>query len=184
VKLNEEEIKLALQLSGVVLNNEKFAVWSGSGEENHHHYGGEGLKKHTFEVIDLMNNVKSTLKLDLDDYLIQLAGLYHDIGKIYDYELKSELINNMVVTHWVKTEHCRKIHHISRSAIIWNQEATKLNFPQIYIDEITHAILSHHGGREYGSPVAPKSKLAWLLHLCDNLSARMNDCDKIDLIKS
>jgi 23S rRNA maturation-related 3'-5' exoribonuclease YhaM len=49
---------------------------------------------------------------------------------------------------------------------------------QSEIDEVTHAILSHHGQREWGSPVRPATKLAWILHTCDMMSARVNDCDK------
>jgi 23S rRNA maturation-related 3'-5' exoribonuclease YhaM len=48
---------------------------------------------------------------------------------------------------------------------------------------ITHNILSHHGMREWGSPVAPATKEAWILHLCDNMSARLDDCNKHDKIQ-
>jgi 23S rRNA maturation-related 3'-5' exoribonuclease YhaM len=51
-------------------------------------------------------------------------------------------------------------------------------------DNITHNILSHHGQRAYGSPVFPATREAWVLHLADNLSARLDDCDKHDRIKS
>ena len=37
---------------------------------------------------------------------------------------------------------------------------------------------AHHGIRAWGSPVSPNTQLAWLLHLSDNLSARLNDCDR------
>jgi 23S rRNA maturation-related 3'-5' exoribonuclease YhaM len=49
-------------------------------------------------------------------------------------------------------------------------------------DNIIHNILSHHGKREYGSPVSPATKEAWILHQADNLSARLDDCDKHDII--
>jgi 23S rRNA maturation-related 3'-5' exoribonuclease YhaM len=48
-------------------------------------------------------------------------------------------------------------------------------------DEVLHAILAHHGFQEFGSPVQPNSKVAWLLHLCDSISARMDDVDKMDI---
>jgi 3'-5' exoribonuclease len=50
-------------------------------------------------------------------------------------------------------------------------------------EEVLHAILSHHGMRQWGSPVAPKSRLAWLLHLADSMSARMADADTLDVVK-
>ena len=39
-------------------------------------------------------------------------------------------------------------------------------------------ILSHHGVYEYGSPVLPMIPEAEVLHLIDNLDARMNTIDK------
>ena len=48
-------------------------------------------------------------------------------------------------------------------------------------DEVLHCILSHHGQRAWGSPVAPKSIEAWILHLCDGLSARADDYKTLDL---
>jgi 3'-5' exoribonuclease len=178
MKLTQEEINIAKELSNIVLNDEKFSIWSASSEPNQHHYGKGGLKTHTNEVLNLMILVSSNLKLDLDYCLIELSALYHDIGKLYDYTPKDNDFNE-----WKKTDHCREINHLSKSAIIWNINANKLNFPTKYIDQITHAILAHHGHREYGSPVAPKSKLSWLLHLCDNLSAKMDCCAKMDSIK-
>jgi 23S rRNA maturation-related 3'-5' exoribonuclease YhaM len=43
-------------------------------------------------------------------------------------------------------------------------------------DNVLHAIIAHHAWREWGSPCTPDTRLAWLLHLCDSLSARLNDC--------
>jgi 23S rRNA maturation-related 3'-5' exoribonuclease YhaM len=75
------------------------------------------------------------------------------------------------------------IHHISRSAIIWAEAASRLytNYSKYY-EPVLHAILAHHGFREAGSPVAPKTRVAWLVHLCDNISARMDDADTFDIV--
>ena len=51
-----------------------------------------------------------------------------------------------------------------------------------YHEDVLHAVLAHHGTREAGSPVAPKSRVAWLVHLCDGISARMYDADTMDVI--
>ena len=86
---------------------------------------------------------------------------------------------------WKETKHKRLIHHISRSAIEWSNSFDvewEWEYKEKYHDEVLHAILAHHGCREWGSPVAPYSKVAWLLHLSDSMSARMNDCDKFDIL--
>ena len=157
----------------------QFEYWSGSGKPVHHHYGDGGLAKHTNEVIHLMASSATVLNLPIDPDILFLAGLFHDIGKLWDYGICGKDFRGDNV--WIKTKHARNIHHISRSALVWSKAVDNTQLYKEEHDEILHAILSHHGQREWGSPVAPNTKLAWLLHLCDGISARMNDCEKLDL---
>lgn len=158
----------------------QFLNWSGSHGPLFHHYGEGGLIQHTSEVVELGMMTAKTLKscegIDLVEFF--LAALFHDTGKMYDYvPIYGE------ETRWVPVEHRRIIHHLPRSIIIWHDEISK--FPTMkmrYDDVVIHDILAHHGRREAGSPVFPKRKEAWLLHLCDGLSARMNDAGKMDLL--
>lgn len=158
----------------------QFAYWSGSGKETHHHYGIRGLAQHTYEVINLMLSSKETLNLtDVKSDHIYLAGLFHDIGKVWDYE--GYCPYDGIPQMYIKTKHSRNIHHISRSAFVWRDAVKETGLYKDVEDDITHAILSHHGQREWGSPIMPNTQLAWLLHLCDSISARMNDWNKCDL---
>ncbi len=165
-----------------VVENPKFAVWSGSSKPHQHHYGKGGLITHTLEVIELcmsnyelMKNTYGDMHSNPDQYF--LAALYHDVGKMWDYSPVDQ-----EMTQWTGNTHKRNIHHISRSCIVWNLIASQNGVHQLYTDEISHAILAHHGLREWGSPVAPNSKVAWMLHLCDGISARINDCNSFDCI--
>jgi 3'-5' exoribonuclease len=172
-------------LTDLCVKYPQFETWSAASKPHQHHYGDGGLIQHTAEVIELCFDTRKTLKLEkiIDGTELFYAALFHDVGKIYDYEKVEEM--GGVITHWQKTEHARKIHHISRSVIIWNELISTNEHKGIkekYADSVTHAILSHHGRREWGSPVAPKSRTAWLLHLCDGISARMNDADTLDRI--
>jgi 3'-5' exoribonuclease len=157
-----------------LIHDTKFKVWSGCINEKHH-YGDHGLLIHSYEVAMLALSVRKQLqKDDVDEAELFLACLYHDSGKTRDYEL--------VDGKWVGTDHKRHIHHISRSALIWSHAVKEYpNLNDKYHDSVLHAILSHHGLREWGSPVSPKTKTAWLLHLCDGLSARLEDADRVDL---
>lgn len=176
-----------------VLNDPRFLNWSGSSKPNQHHYGKGGLCIHTHEVTNLCLLHIKEMNLNIDVVEMFLSALYHDCGKMWDYQPvykyveehpranKDEIYTNY--SEWRSTDHKRLIHHISRSALEWNKACVlygeKYNK---YVDSVTHDILSHHGLRQWGSPVMPKTKAAWLLHLCDGISARMNDADKIDLV--
>lgn len=155
-----------------------FSTQSGSAYPQHHHYGDGGLERHSWEVIEIMSTVKRTMNLDIPFGLIFVAGLFHDIGKVWDYKR----VDNSNEP-WVPTKHKREIHHISRSGLVWSKAVDSTGLFKEHHDDVLHAILAHHGQREWGSPVMPHTKLAWLLHLCDGISARMDDCGKEDQLK-
>lgn len=163
-----------------VLLDTRFFVYSGSHSKYTHHYGTHGLLKHTLEVVEIILSVFNTLNLDphlLGELVV--SAIWHDYGKVWDYHFDS------ATAEWVVTEHRRNIHHISRSAIEWEkfvQDFTSLD-PRFKL-RVTHNILSHHCLREYGSPVGPKGKAAWLLHLADNMSARLDDANRFDAFTS
>lgn len=173
-------------IANIVLNNPLFHICSGSAHENCHHYGDGGLVQHTSEVWDIAYNISKLYASGVragvtppkvivpDDTQLFLACLFHDVGKMWDYE--------KIGGEWVGTTHKRHIHHISRSAIEWSRAVEKTGVCRDIEDEVLHAILAHHGQRQFGSPVAPKSRLAWLLHFSDGISARMNDADTLDII--
>lgn len=156
-----------------VLEDDRFAEWSGSGSPENHHYGDGGLLQHTAEVVRLCEMTLKTLPCKANPRVLFTAAIWHDYGKIWDYQKNGDV--------WSKSNnHARTIHHISRSVmeyhIAWGSDTE-------FDNAIVHCILSHHGRREWGSPVEPLSEEAWILHLCDNLSARVNDCHKVDRLK-
>lgn len=162
-----------------VLTDWRFPLWSASSKSTTHHYGMGGLAKHTLEVVELCFNANDYFNVDdkgVDDMQIFLTAFFHDVGKMWDYKA-----TNPEMTEWEGTKHKETIHHISRSVMVWVEEVERAKLDAAYIsdefkDEVSHAILAHHGLREWGSPVSPKTKLAWILHTCDMLSARMDEC--------
>lgn len=183
------------ELCKPILEMPKFQICSGSGNPAHHHYGDGGLVEHTLDVCQLclMNNeyFKEYGK-GIDEKILFVAAFFHDVGKIHDYkrEICTECGNEPV---WEYSSHKKLIHHISRSVMMFRDCVGDLTdrvttqdrgYEHIHwittntVDEIIHAILAHHGAKEYGSPVLPRTGLAWLLHLCDAMSARMDDCSK------
>jgi 3'-5' exoribonuclease len=156
------------------LSKETFSRWSGASKPEQHHYGNGGLQFHTWEVVTLCQrnaDFLESLGQTINRKTLFCAALYHDSGKLFDYSPLPDGIN------WVGTSHKRLVHHISRSAMTWMTDSATMGLPTTEVDDVLHCILSHHGRREWGSPVAPFSREAWLLHLCDSISARGNDCE-------
>jgi 3'-5' exoribonuclease len=166
-----------VDLASKVLGDSNFSMWSGSHQQSGHHYGEGGLLKHTFEVVTI---ALYTAKMysdchQIDNKQLFLSALYHDYGKLWDYERGEN-------GEWNTLSHRRKIHHISRSNVEWVRWAIAMNAESELIDSVSHNILSHHGSRECGSPVSPYTREAWILHLADSMSARIDDCDRLDLV--
>lgn len=176
-----EKLNVAHVFQELVETYPQFPTHSGSHNKLLHHYGTGGLIRHTWEVVDLGMHIIPQLnlcdKVDLTEYY--LAALFHDTGKMFDYvRVKGD------EDAWEPTEHRRLIHHLPRSVMIWHEIIGKFSgLAMIYHDKVAHAILAHHGRREAGSPVAPKTRVAWLLHLCDSISARMDDAETLDVVK-
>lgn len=175
-------------LASVVLDDPRFPIWSGSSFHTVHHYGPGQLAIHTEEVVtlSLLNNTHfNQLGKGVKDDELFLAALFHDIGKTYDYEpvppyTKEDGSKVEEYQEWRSTSHKTNIYHISRSGLIWSKAFDKFTptLPTEFHDNVLHAILAHHGRLEWKSPVTPKSRLAWILHLSDCMSARIDDCEK------
>ncbi len=169
---------LTRRLANDVLGLPGFSSCSGSVSEGKHHYGSGGLQQHVWEVVNLSlsNRHACGVEKDVPKNHAFLAALYHDVGKVWDYEVTGYGNNYEAV--WGATPHKRLINHMNRSALYWDQKAREANLPAAARDDILHAILAHHA--DHGSSVMPKTKLAWLLHLSDQLSAWMDQCDRRD----
>jgi len=173
-KLREKASELNVEkLSSWILDQKIFINCSGSSSNDKHHYGDHGLVMHTYEVVRscmILADFYTTLRdYDIDYKILFLAALFHDSGKTRDYEFKDG--------SWQSTGHHHKIHHIPRSVLLFNKAMDEVGDENLeYLrDEVTHVILSHHGRREWRSPVQPSTREAWILHLSDSLSARLDD---------
>ncbi len=173
---------VTLRLADRVLDMPGFATCSGSVSPGKHHYGTGGLQQHTHEVVTLVLQNRTTIAKDVIESHAFLAALFHDVGKVWDYE-RVEGVQRIVSVPgpsevWCEMPHKRLINHLNRSALFWDQCAREENLPEDAREAVLHAILAHHA--EHGSSVMPKTKLAWLLHLSDSLSAWMDQCDRRD----
>lgn len=136
--------------------------------KNHHNFVG-GLAVHVTGMVDLANEIVKLYPL-LDRDLLVSGVLVHDLGKLTE-------LSGPVMTEY--TLEGKLIGHISIMQAKIMEVAVQLGYEKS--EEailLRHMVLSHHGQLEFGSPVMPMVAEAEVLHLIDNLDARMNTLDK------
>lgn len=141
-----------------VLDSPKFSTVAG-GITKHHKEPG-GLLRHTYEVASFaMISLKGGMG-GIGEILLT-AAIWHDYGKCWDYEQDS-------ATTFKATPHWHLIHHVARSYHEFMRRSEGID--EVLRDMVGHCILSHHGRREWGSPVEPQTTEALLLHQADMMS--------------
>ncbi|MCK4695608.1 MAG: HD domain-containing protein [Candidatus Cloacimonetes bacterium] len=127
----------------------------------HHNFIG-GLIEHTISVVSICDFVSFLYPVDKD--LLISSALLHDIGKVYEYNVKSTIDF---------TPMGRLIGHISLGDQIIYEKAAKINnFPKNTLMKLRHLILAHHGEYEKASVRLPQMLEAIVLHHADNLDAQ------------
>lgn len=129
----------------------------------HHAYLG-GLLEHTVTVADLCDHVSQQYGRVNRDLLITTA-LLHDVGKV------EELTFERAIDY---SEAGRFLGHVILGVTFVSKKASGVpNFPDDKLRLLLHAIVSHHGELEWGSPKRPKTIEALILHHVDNLDAKV-----------
>ena len=141
-----------------------------AGVKAHHAYPG-GLVEH---VVTLLKSAEKICEVytDIDVELLQAGVFLHDIGKTrelsctsgFNYTDEGQLLGHLMIGVEMLTE---KIHRMT--------ELTKEPFPQELEWRLKHMILSHHGSYEFGSPRLPMTPEAIILHMIDNLDAKLHE---------
>jgi 3'-5' exoribonuclease len=152
-----------------VLDDPRFAEAPAS-REWHHAYPG-GLAIHTAEVLRkaLVMIIEMTGPEDerLKD-IITVAAIWHDYMKIREYER----VETGPWWGYNETPYRAMIYHISGSWAEFYAAAKNAGMNDELIDQIGHCILAHHGRAEWGSPVAPQTEAALILHAADMWSSQ------------
>lgn len=144
---------------------EKFTAWPAA--KGIHHAYTHGLLDHTVEVCKFIrHDLKIYDKLDYD--VLIASALLHDLGKIDEIQVNDNY-------DYTISERGKLIPHLCTSAMWVHEEMVKIpDFPEDKGNHILHLILSHHGRKEWGVPIEPKTKEAELLHNADLRSAFLN----------
>ena len=143
----------------------------------YHHARRGGLLEHTSQMLRCAVAL-APLYAEVCPDLLYCGVLFHDAGKMWE--------NDYPERGFVSKPNRRGelLGHISLGIEVanrfWNQakDANSEMFAdatgaELVRDHLLHLIASHHGSREFGSPVTPRTPEAWLLHHIDNIDAKM-----------
>jgi 3'-5' exoribonuclease len=141
---------------------------------NMHHNYSVGLLEHVWSMTRIAGFVAEHyeryydgLNPPLDKDLVVAATILHDLGKIRELEY-----------HPVEAKYTKEgslIGHILMGRDLVREAARKIDgFPEETLLLLEHAILAHHGKREFGAPVVPQTIEALILSFIDDLDAKIN----------
>jgi len=139
-----------------------------------HHSMTGGLVEHVWSVTrlcamlaDHYGRYYDDLNPPLNRDVVVAAAVLHDIGKLREltyhpveaqYSTTGRLIGHILMGRDLVREAARRLGDISEETLL----------------VLEHAILAHHGKREYGSPQEPATLEAMILHYADELDAKFN----------
>lgn len=129
-----------------------------------HHAYLRGLLEHTLNMCRLCESL-AELYPDADLDLLLTGAIFHDVGKVYEYE-SGPAFN--------KTVYGELVGHLAIGDQLVVQLATQVDgMPKEKVWLLRHLVLSHHGQLEWGAPVLPKTLEGLLLHFADNVDAKV-----------
>lgn len=134
----------------------------------HHHAYVHGLLEHTLGVARsakaiAQSYVGTEYEPDID--IVVAGALLHDIGKIDTYVLDPGPLSTLEGT---------VLDHIATGYAKFIGLADRFGLSPLTRTLLGHIILSHHGQKEFGSPVLPATPEAFVVAAADNLDFYLN----------
>ena len=137
-----------------------------------HHAERSGLLHHTVSVLRAAEAVLPLYPF-LDGDLLRAGAIAHDLsktaefvsdemGNVSDYSAEGQLLGHLV-------------HGVAQV----REAARRANVTGEYVLLLSHMIISHHGQPEHGSPRPPMFPEAEMLHLLDDMDAKMNEMEGV-----
>jgi 3'-5' exoribonuclease len=143
---------------------DKFDIYPAAKGMHHNVYSG--LLYHVYTMLqaaEALLQVYPWLNADL-----LFAGIVlHDIEKINEMIAENGSVSG-------RTRRGELMGHVIQGVILMERAAAALGLQDSeVIDVLQHMILSHHDKPEWGSPVRPMLPEAFMLHMIDNIDAKM-----------
>ena len=137
-----------------------------------HHAERSGLLHHTLSVLRAAEKILPLYPF-LDADLLRAGAIAHDLsktaeflsdeaGNVSDYSAEGQLLGHLV--HGVA-----QVREAARRAQVEGE----------YVLLLSHMVISHHGEPDHGSPRPPMFAEAEMLHLLDDMDAKMNEMESV-----
>lgn len=171
--LDASHVNCVLRLVAPVLRDARFHHWPASlpgkdGQPPKHHGETGGLSRHTNEVLAFALGA-ATSHAGNDRIALAVGAIWHDIGKIREYAVTEAGV-------WFRATPL--VSHICHGLQQWQSACDLLgDVPPQLKEHVTHMIASHHGRKEWGSPVVPSTLEALILHSADCQSLMLDGAD-------
>lgn len=129
------------------------------GKKQHHSFKG-GLVQHVFEMLTFVFGLRKWWPWDVDIFVLTFAVLYHDYGKIWEYQDDTA--------------------EYTEQMVLWpHPVSSAFHFKEVYgafvsedlLQRILHCIISHNGRKEWNVAQLPSTIEAFLLSEIDLMSA-------------
>lgn len=171
-----KDVRLRL-LAQTYLNDfgEKFR--RAAAARDYHHARRGGLLEHTAQMMRAGAALSVAYpKLNWD--LVRTGILFHDCGKLWELDYQAQGFVSPMTTIGELLGHItigiELVNKLWRSLDSNPEFAAPAQPPRELVREhLLHLVASHHGQKEYGAPVTPRTPEAWMLHHIDNIDAHL-----------
>lgn len=155
---------LRVLLNRIISDNESVLREWPAAQTVHHAYRS-GFLEHIVKMADIGRYLARAY--DANEDVVFAGVLLHDIGKLQELAYEAGMVSY--------TREGNLIGHMGLGLILVREAAQSVSaFPVDLRTHLEHLVLSHHGSKEYGSPVEPKTIEAFILAAVDELDAKLN----------
>lgn len=131
--------------------------------QSHHHAYVGGLMEHTVAVAEICDSIAARHSA-IDRDLLVTAAILHDVGKVDELSFRTTI---------GYTDDGRLLGHVILGLQRVRTAIVECGLGSDLARHLEHALLSHHGELEWGSPKRPSTLEALALHHADNLDAKV-----------
>jgi 3'-5' exoribonuclease len=144
---------------------------------DYHHARRGGLLEHTAQMLRTAQAL-SAVYPGLNWDLVLTGVLFHDCGKLWELDYPAQGFASPMTTMGELLGHITiGIELVNK---LWRGLESSPEFlgpaqpsREMVREHLLHLVASHHGQKEFGAPVTPRTPEAWMLHHIDNIDAHL-----------